>query len=114
MRRLISICSAALLLCMCGGWLLLPHPARAQPEAATETNATAAYWFIRSLELLEEGLYEEVLEICEQAIKIDPDVAGAHLLKGATLAILERHEEALQAYEQAIKIDPQLADALTR
>ena len=54
-RRLISICSVAVLLCMCGGWLLLPHPACAQPAAAAETNTTAADWLDKALELLEEG-----------------------------------------------------------
>lgn len=106
MRILSLLCSGSLLLCMFGDCLLLPQPACAQPQAAADTNGAAANLLTRALELLEEGLYEEALEACEQAIKIAPDDAEAWLKKGNALADLGRHEEALEAYDQAIKIDP--------
>ena len=90
-RRLISICSAALLLlCMCGGCA----------RATSKDDALIAL-----------GRYEEALKAYEQTIKVNPDDAEAWANKGIALGHLGRYEEALQAFDQAIKIDSNCAYA---
>jgi tetratricopeptide (TPR) repeat protein len=52
------------------------------------------------------GKYEEALQACEQAIKLDPMYFIAWYDKGWVLGHLDRREEALQMCEQAIKLGP--------
>jgi tetratricopeptide (TPR) repeat protein len=61
--------------------------------------------------LSDQGRYEEALQAYEEAIKNNPNDAGAWNNKGVALNNLIRYDEALLAYENAIKIDPQYAEA---
>ena len=51
--------------------------------------------------LLELKRYEEALAACEQAIRLDPNLAFAYSNKGAALRALRKSEEAQQAFEKA-------------
>jgi tetratricopeptide (TPR) repeat protein len=54
---------------------------------------------------------QEALVACEQAIRLDPNLAPAYNNKGIALDDLKRHQEALVAYEHAIHLDPNYAVA---
>lgn len=49
-----------------------------------------------------EKSYEEV----KQALALDPNLAGAHLLKGNLLFKVRRAEDALHEYEEYLRLDP--------
>lgn len=57
------------------------------------------------------GNFVAALASCDQAINIDPNLAGAHAYKGFALLQLNRPEDALTSFEQAITIDRNLAQA---
>lgn len=55
--------------------------------------------------------YEEAINACDRALRIDPNFAGALNNKGNALHYLKCHEEAVRAYDRAIVIDPTFAEA---
>ena len=96
MRRFISVCSAAVIVCLCGVFF-----------CGGCTRATRAQaWIDKGVELSNLGRHEEALQACDRAIKIDPNSAEAWFLTGAALFGLSRYEEAIQAYEQTSKLAP--------
>jgi Flp pilus assembly protein TadD len=60
----------------------------------------------RAFALEDEDKYEEALEECDAAIRLDPDLADAHNLRGVILEELGREEEAVLAYREALRLDP--------
>ena len=54
---------------------------------------------------------EEAQRASEQALKLNPNLAEAHVSVGQALAIQRRFTEAATAFERAIKEDPNLFDA---
>jgi len=80
-------------------------------DAKTEDyERTSEYWLNLGEAYYESGKYEEAIESCKQAIRIDPDDAYAHNNLGLAYAQLGKYEEAIKSYKQAIRIDPDLAD----
>src|SRR6266699_2393156 len=53
--------------------------------------------------------YSEALASYEDAIRFNPNDAGAYISKGIVLVVLHKNEEALVAFEQAICLDPNSA-----
>ena len=53
--------------------------------------------------------YEEAEKECREAIKIDPNDAGAHYNLGILLQNLKRYEEAVNEYRKVIEINPDYA-----
>src|SRR5205823_15061427 len=66
-------------------------------------------WLTNTLN--KQGRYEEAIEACEQAIRLDPNDAGAYSSKGVALNGQGRYEEAIKACEQAIRLNPNDAEA---
>jgi len=62
----------------------------------------------RSLRLSREGYHEEALAAASRAIRIAPQHALAHHLRGSALSDLGRHAEALDSFRQALALDPAL------
>lgn len=48
--------------------------------------------------------YDQILEVCEQVLRIDPDHVTTYSIQGDTFFELRRYAEALAAYESAIRI----------
>ena len=57
------------------------------------------------------GRYDEVIEIYDEAININPGYAYAWNGKGLALDNQGEHEEALRAFDRAIELDPNFAMA---
>ena len=55
--------------------------------------------------------YEEALASSEEAIQLDPQLAGAWNNKGAVLEEMGLFTEALNAYEKAVELDSTLRPA---
>lgn len=77
-----------------------------EAEQAVFLYPNDAFVYInKSHALLKLERYEEALQACEQAIRLDPDPI-AYNNKSYALNSLKRYEEALQACEQAIQLEP--------
>ncbi len=59
----------------------------------------------------EQGEFENALRECELAIRLAPDLADAHNLRGVLLEELGRREEAVAAYREAVRLDPAFDEA---
>lgn len=68
--------------------------------ADAEARACLAFWRFRS------GDGEGALIEAERALAINPNLAGAHHMRGAALIYLGRHNEALAPLETSIRLDP--------
>ncbi|HTW95376.1 MAG TPA: tetratricopeptide repeat protein [Tepidisphaeraceae bacterium] len=60
------------------------------------------------------GKIPQAIADLQQAIKINPNDAGAHLILGNTLAQAERFKDAAAAYEASLRINPNFTDAMLR
>jgi adenylate cyclase len=49
---------------------------------------------------------ESTLEICDKALKLDPNLAEAHASRGAVLTVGGRYKEAIEEFERALALDP--------
>ncbi|MFT3735838.1 MAG: tetratricopeptide repeat-containing glycosyltransferase family protein [Rhodocyclaceae bacterium] len=59
----------------------------------------------------DQGLHAEGLEYVDQALKVYPLSARAHLNRGAMLRKLGKQDDALRSYEKAIALQPDLPEA---
>jgi hypothetical protein len=58
-----------------------------------------------------EGKLEEALQLCDEIIEAEPDLAEVHNLQGIVLEQLGRKQEAVESYEKAVKFDPDFGEA---
>ena len=61
--------------------------------------------------LLDRGQAEEALPHCQEAVRLQPDMAALHHNLGNALRALERYVDARAAYLEALRLDPDLAPA---
>lgn len=54
---------------------------------------------------------EQAQHASEHALKLDPNLAEAHVFAGQALAVQRRHTEAATEFDRAIELDPTLFDA---
>jgi tetratricopeptide (TPR) repeat protein len=95
---------------------------RALEEAVKRDPASAVSWaelaYVQMTDFLAHwnNATEEVVEQSEKAVqealKINPSIALAHLAKGWVLREKRFHQLALDAFDEALRIDPNLAAAL--
>ena len=79
---------------------------------AVETLRTGAVDALhRGIELAQSGRTEPALELLEEAVRIDPDLAEAHAQLGAVLLGGGEIERARTHLERALHLDPNAADA---
>jgi len=50
--------------------------------------------------------YDEALEYCEKALKINPNYVYAISYKGKLLLLLKKYEESLKCYNKALELEP--------
>lgn len=53
-----------------------------------------------------QGRLDQALIQAEQAVRLGPDLATAHNLRGVVLAEMEQYEEAIASYREAIRLEP--------
>ena len=61
--------------------------------------------------LLDRDQAEEALPHCQEAVRLQPNMAALHHNLGNALRQLERYVEARASYLEAMRIDPDLAKA---
>ncbi|WP_243688501.1 tetratricopeptide repeat protein [Geotalea toluenoxydans] len=54
--------------------------------------------------------YQDALQACEKAIKLDPEFAEAQILAGNILVALQRDKDAIPYYKKAIELEPAKED----
>ena len=73
---------------------------------------TEALYFLATLRA-EQQRYDEMLDLLQRLIAIDPNDAAAHVSMGVAFYFLGRSDEALRSFDQALSLDPTLEDART-
>ena len=71
---------------------------------------TAEEWFYEGLALYNQSKYDEAIRAYDEAIRLNPEDAGAWNYKGNALRGLGRYNEAIQAYDEAIRLDPKYTE----
>ena len=75
-------------------------------DACIETNVDKFLPLYCEVHLLESiDRFDKAIEVCEKAIKIQPDHAGAWQIKGNILRTLGQNEKAIKAYTRWLEID---------
>ncbi|MBN1264474.1 MAG: tetratricopeptide repeat protein [Anaerolineales bacterium] len=67
--------------------------------------------FQSSVRALDEGRYEEALQLIDQVLALNPEFAGAHFVRGEILRLNNQPWEAITAYDHAIGYEPAYAAA---
>ena len=71
-----------------------------------------ALYFLATLRF-EQQRYDEMLQLLQRFIALEPNDAVAHVSMGVALYYLGRSDEALQHFDHALTLDPTLEDART-
>ena len=82
----------------------------ANVDSATNLKQAENY-YNQGVSLQQQGKLEEAIAQYHEAIRLNPDLAVAHLNLGAALAATGKREEAIIAYKQAIALEPTLPEA---
>lgn len=80
-------------------------------RASLNPQKTKERWLKEGINRYKAESYEESLNACNQAIRLDPHFVKAYYGKGLSLSNLGRYEEALLAYNRAIQLDPTYSKA---
>jgi tetratricopeptide (TPR) repeat protein len=76
----------------------------AEPAPATEGERSQARLYLdQGKELYRDDQDEKALEVFQQAVKLDPDLAEAYFRLGLTFDALGQEQEAEEAYKKAIE-----------
>jgi len=74
-------------------------------------NLGDAYRWVPGQESKAREAYERAIQMCDEAIRINPNESRAHLSRASALAKLGRTREARNAIVRALELDPQYAGA---
>jgi adenylate cyclase len=86
-------------------------PAFAQPRAGlAEADINLLQWLLVSTEA-QPAIRAEALTASEEALKLNPELAEAHVARANVLALLGRHSEADESFRRATALAPGLRDA---
>ena len=73
----------------------------------TDEELKAVGWFNGGYTLMTSDLFEEAIEAYNQAINLDPNVAGFFTMRGYSYSKIEKYKEALEDFNKAIELDPE-------
>ena len=86
-------------------------PTFAQPHAGlADADIMLLQWQLVSKDA-QPGLRAEALAASEEALRLDPNVAEAHVSRANVLSLLGRNDEADQSFRRATALSPGLRDA---
>ena len=73
----------------------------------TDAELKAVSWFRGGYTLMTSGLYDEAIEAYNQAIELDPNVAGFYTMRGYAYSKVDKYKEALEDLNKAVELDPE-------
>ncbi len=78
-------------------------PSSSSPDDAPPVPAEAREHFEKGIEAYKQNRDGEAVEAFQQAIRLQPDYAEAHLRLGLAYAALGQRDEAIKEYEEAVR-----------
>jgi Flp pilus assembly protein TadD len=103
MKRPVFFISLVLFFLLIGGF----GPTLAQAQGAPRS---AQDFLAQGDRFLKEKNYPKAMEAYRQAVRLNPNLAGAHRGLGYALGKLNRWPEGVEAYKQAVALDPMQAE----
>ncbi|VXD12405.1 TPR repeat protein [Planktothrix serta PCC 8927] len=80
------------------------------PVSKKSENSAAEQYKQQAELLMNQGLYDQAIAACHQALKLQPDYLPAYLTLGNTLHFQGKIEAALRSYSQALELQPNFAE----
>ena len=85
------------------------------PEARIPGNdqqdVTPEAMLLQARRLLHSGQRERALAAADHALRLDPGLGAAHLVRGQALVRIGFYAEAIRAFDRALELDPALVQA---
>jgi tetratricopeptide (TPR) repeat protein len=79
---------------------------------SAQCQQTAEDWFNQGIALADQGKYYEAINAYDEAIRLDPNLAGVWYYKGNALYCSDSTtDEVIKAYDEAIRLKPDFAAA---
>jgi Flp pilus assembly protein TadD len=73
----------------------------------TDEELKAVGWFNGGYTLMISDLYDEAIEAFNEAIELDPNLAGFYTMRGYCYSRIEKYKEALDDLNKAVELDPE-------
>ena len=97
----------------------VPQFAFQEPQQAAQQVVQAFETYVRQISLvlycdqnIQSQNWQGALDLCNQAVELNPKSVSAHYARGSALMNMDRNEEALEAYQTVLEIDPLHTDAM--
>ena len=97
----------------------VPEFAFQEPQQAAQQVVQAFETYVRQISLvlfcdqnIQSQNWQGALDLCNQAVELNPKSVSAHYARGSALMNLDRNEEAFEAYQTVLEIDPLHTDAM--
>lgn len=90
-----------------------------EPEQGAQQVVQSFETYVKQLSLvlycdqnIQSQNWQGALDLCTQAIELNPKSVSAHYARGSALMNMDRNEEAFEAYRTVLEIDPINGDAM--
>ncbi|HSJ30436.1 MAG TPA: tetratricopeptide repeat protein [Longimicrobiales bacterium] len=97
----------------------VPQFAFSSPEQGAQQVVQSFQTYVKQLSLvlycdqnIQSQNWQGALDLCTQAIELNPKSVSAHYARGSALMNMDRNEEAFEAYRTVLEIDPINGDAM--
>jgi tetratricopeptide (TPR) repeat protein len=97
----------------------VPQFAFQAPEQGAQQVVQSFETYVRQLSLvtycndyINSQNWQQALDLCTQAIELNPRSVSANYARGSALTNMDRNEEALEAYRKVLEFDPLHQDAM--
>lgn len=90
----------------------LLHERKRTDAALTDLRATAPSFVSQARLLVGQKLFDEALKAVDYSLRLQPDVAEAHLLKADILQAQQQFTDAAKAYRETARLDPSIRRSL--
>ena len=97
----------------------VPQFAFQSPDQGAEQVVQSFQTYVKQLSLvlycdqnIQSQNWQGALDLCTQAVELNPKSVSAHYARGSALMNMDRNEEAFEAYRTVLEIDPINGDAM--
>ena len=97
----------------------VPQFAFQSPEQSAQQVVEAFETYVKQISLVlycDENIqsrnWQGALDLCNQAVELNPRSVSAHYARGSALMNMDRNEEAFEAYRKVLEIEPLHTDAM--